>query len=140
MKTLKYIFRSAFLILAVSLVSCGGKDDNNDGADDGGAKMGWTENGDTMTYRVKYGAGNSLYDYVWTFKFNGDSCTQARCSVSFPTAAIVQAVYAALNTEEKTRASISGKTITLNYDGDYLGMSKSDLKAAINAGAGGGWL
>ena len=139
MKTLNYIFCTlVFTIGTLSFVSCGDKNGDDD-IDGGNIKTGWTESGDTLTFSATSGAGSYQTSSVWTFKFNGDSCTQARCVVTFPSAAIAQTAYAALDSEDKQNTTISGSSITMNYDAEYAGMSKAELKAAIEAGAGGGW-
>ena len=75
-------------------------------------------------------------DYVYTFKFNGNSCTGASCSVTCPTEQIAQMVYENLDAEDKVLFKLSGKTLTCNKLDYYIDLNKDDIKRAMQAMGG----
>lgn len=143
MKALKNFFCLFILTIGlISFVSCSKDkdDDNGNGGGNNGTELpvGWTEDGNRLIYKAIQGAGVYELVYVWTMTFESDLCVSARLEITFPDAAMAQAVYNELEPEVKELSSISGKVITMNFDEEYRGLSKQEIKDAITAG--GGWI
>lgn len=122
MKTFGLWLKMAGLCLMFALAFPACSDDDEEKEEPGGVenvKTGWSEDGNTATFKYSYTVPGTKYTvaYVYTFKFNGNSCTGASCSVTCPTEQIAQMVYENLDAEDKVLFKLSGKTADLQQTG-----------------------
>ena len=143
MKT-KLFSRISAIMMAIALMftamSCdmlANIDKDGDGVYDGYTE-GWTEEGNKIVYRFDLDLYVAKWIYVLEFTFGRDDlCTKATQTIHFPNAETAQDFYDDLDPET---ATISGKKVTQDITEDYAGMSKSELKEAIEDAYGEGSL
>ncbi len=128
-------------VLAVSAVSsCSGLGDlvNGDGENTeyGEYKAGWTEEGNKLIYKQSLDYGIGEYTQVLIFEFKNDKCVKATGEFIWPTAILAKAFYDELDADDKANAKLSGKKVTIDLTDDYTDLTKTDLKAAIDASQG----
>ena len=141
MKTFGLWLKMAGLCLMFALAFPACSDDDEEKEEPGGVenvKTGWSEDGNTATFKYSYTVPGTKYTvaYVYKFKFNGNSCTGASCSVTCPTEQIAQMVYENLDAEDKVLFKLSGKTLTCNKLDYYIDLNKDDIKRAMQAMGG----
>ena len=97
----------------------------------------WTVNGNTYTYTVKQDYGYVSWSMKWTVKFdNSDKCVSSKCENTFSDKTMAQAFYDEWKSTESDPATLSGKTVTIDYTDSHKGMPKSTLLALIEAMGG----
>ncbi len=105
--------------------------------DDMGVKAEWKEEGNKMIYEATVNYLLGTYTQVLTFVFTDDVCTQATGEFIFQTAQMAQEFYNELTEEEKEKASIQGKKVTIDLTESYSSLTKTELKTRIEES--GGW-
>ena len=143
MKT-KLFSRISAIMMAIALMftamSCdmlANIDKDGDGVYDGYTE-GWTEEGNKIVYRFDLDLYVAKWIYILEFTFGRDDlCTKATQTIHFPNAETAQDFYDDLDPET---ATISGKKVTQDITEEYAGMSKSELKEAIEGAYGEGSL
>lgn len=108
-------------------------DDQQQELETDGYVEGWTEEGDKLIFKMVAGESSYQMTYLFTFEFKGDTCEKAELQIIFPDALTATIFHAALESEGETNAKLSGKKVIVDYTAEYKGLSKSELKAAIEA-------
>lgn len=132
----KYLFSFIFILsLSLSFVACSedepGADPENPGVVVNGK---WTEKGNQLIYTETYDWGYGVsYTATWTLTFENDKCVKSICACKFSSSEYANAFYEAMKADEAYPVSKSGNTVTVDYTELHKGMSKSDLKASLEA-------
>ncbi len=139
-KIVKFVTIALATAIATSMVSsCEKNPFGNSGEDTeyGEYQAGWTEKGDKLIYKQTLDYGVGSYTQVLIFTFENDICVKATGEFIWPTEILAKVFYDALE-EEKANARLSGKKVIIDFTDTYKGLSKNDLKGAIDAS--GGWV
>lgn len=129
------------LMFALVCTACGKDDDEKLDVDTDGVEnveAGWSEDGNTATFKYSYSVPgtNMKVSCTYKFKFSGNSCTAASCSVVCPSEQIAQLVYESMDAEDKALFKLSGKSLTCDTLSYYIDVSKDDIKRAMQLMAG----
>ncbi len=138
---MKRIAKIIFIALATTFAftattSCDGLGNliNNDGEPEyGELESGWTEQGNKLIYKISLNYVLGTYTQVMTFEFAGDKCAKATTEYVWSSEILAKSFYDSLDEEEKAKAKLSGKTISIDMTEDFKDMSKDEIKEAINA-------
>ena len=118
--------------------ACGDDDDDNNNGENienpdvkiGKASLDESANKLVLTYYMTY--MNVSVKEVMTCIFENDICVEATLVETFPNEASAKLSYeAAIN--EGERATVNGKTVTIDMTEEYAGMKKSEVKLALQA-------
>ncbi len=107
--------------------------DNTDDTEYGDIETGWTEKGNKLIYKISLDYILGKYTQVMTFEFSGETCIKATIEYIWSSDLLAQSFYESLDEDERAKAKLSGKTITMDATDDFKGMSKSEIKEAIDA-------
>lgn len=107
-------------------------DDEQQQFEEDGYVEGWTEEGNKMVYKLVMGDESYKMVYLLIFEFSGDTCKEAEMQIIFPDAITAGIFYAAIDADKKHLANQSGNKVILDCTEDYKGLSKSELKEAID--------
>ncbi len=127
----------AAIFTASMASSCNMLGDIIENADDVGVEAKWTEKGNKLIYEVTVNYLLVKYKQVLTFEFENDTCVKATGEFIFDSAKLAREFYNELDDEEKKNATLDGKKIIMDQTEAYAGISKAELKEAIEAS--GGW-
>ncbi len=143
MKTLlKYLFSLLFVCsMSLCAVSCGDDTDEPDPGvvdpeDPELVEGEWREEGNKLiwVYTYDYGYGVS-YTATWTLTFDGDTCVKSECACKFSSSEMADMFYQAWKEDSpEYPVTKSGNTVTIDYTALHRGLSKAEVKAAIEAG------
>lgn len=132
MKNIFTIFCFA-LLGVVGLSSCSDKDEGPVKPGEGIVDSGWREEGNKLIWETTYDYGYGVsYSAEWSLTFDGDSCTDSKCACTFASSELATAFYQSWEDSDYS-ATKSGNTVTVDYTSLHRGMSKTQLKAAIEA-------
>ncbi len=124
---------SLFLaVMSVGFTACSSDDDDNgiENPDDILQNGKWVEEGNTITYTTNVG---SLYTMKWVLTFDAnDICTKSVCESTFANSAMANE-YFNEQKDEGHPINVSGNKVTEDFTQEHKGLSKSVLKAAIEA-------
>ncbi len=93
---------------------------------------GWTEEGDKLIYKQSF-ENTGGYTQILIFEFKNDRCIKATGEFIWSSAEFASIYYNALPEDIKPHAKLSGKKVIIDFTDDYRDLSKSTLKAAIDA-------
>ncbi len=129
----------AVTLTANAVSSCNLLGDIVKNADDIGVEAKWTEEGNKLIYEVSVNYLVVKYKQVLTFEFDGEKCIKATGEFIFDSAKLAKEFYDSLELtdEEKQTKRLDGKKIIIDQTEDYLDMTKTELKEAIESS--GGW-
>lgn len=143
MKTIKFLLGILFVSsMAIGFTACSSDDDKevfdpnnpNEYLDDH-VNSSWKEEGNKVIYTTTYDYGYGIsYTAKWTLTFENDLCVKSICECSFSSGEIAQAFYEGY--KDVYPVSISGKKVTVDFTSDHKGLSKAELKAALEIMAG----
>lgn len=129
------IFMMLFSGIVFGFSACSDKDDEpgeNPGQEIVEGK--WTEQGNKLIYKITYDYGyGASYTAVWTLTFDGDTCIKSECVCTFSSSQLADAFYEAWQEDESYPATKSGDTVIVDWTELHKGMSKTDVKKAIDA-------
>ncbi len=94
---------------------------------------GWTEEGNKLIYKQSFDYGIAAYTQILIFEFKDDKCIKATGEFIWPSAEFAMIYFNALDEATKPNASVSGQKVTIDLTADFRDLSKSELKAAIDA-------
>lgn len=137
MKFIKhFIFMMLFLGIAFGFSACSDKNDEPGDPAQEFVEGKWTEQGNKLIYKITYAYGLGVsYTAVWTLTFDGDTCIKSECACTFDSSQLADAFYESWKDTEYP-ATKSGKTVTVDWTVAHRGMSKTDVKKAIDAMGG----